>query len=153
MDLYDKIKNIYGLNNEEGLINSISVVKKLLSGLTEERMCKVYSSYLLEELKKQHIPAHMINTLDLGFEYEHIFVLVPSNAEGYFLADLTFSQFNKNQNTLTQLLNAGYQLIDDNSFRDYLSVVLNEDITEQISINDIFYSSNIIGDDLHQLKR
>lgn len=116
-------------------------------------MCKVYSSYLLNKLKKQHILAHMINTLDLGFNYEHVFILVPSNDDGYFLADLTFSQFNKNINTLSQLLNEGYQLINDNSFRDYLSIVLNEDITEQISINDIFYSSNVIGNDLHQFKR
>ena len=153
MDLYDKIKNIYGLNNEERLIKAITFTKKILSDLVEERMCKVYSSYLLNELKKQHIPAHMINTLDLGFQYEHVFVLVPSNDDGYFLADLTFSQFNKNINTLTQLLNEGYQIIDNNSFRDYLSIVLNEDITEQISINDIFYSSNVIGNDLHQFKR
>ena len=153
MNLYDKIKNIYGLNNEEGLIKAITFTKKILSDLVEERMCKVYSSYLLNELKKQHIPAHMINTLDLGFNYEHVFILVPSNDDGYFLADLTFSQFNKNITTLTQLLNEGYQLINDNSFRDYLSIVLNEDITEQISINDIFYSSNVIGNDLHQFKR
>lgn len=153
MDLYDKIKNIYGLNNEERLIKAITFTKKILSDLVEERMCKVYSSYLLNELKKQHIPAHMINTLDLGFQYEHVFVLVPSNDDGYFLADLTFSQFNKNINTLTQLLNEGYQIIDNNSFRDYLSIVLNEDITEQISINDIFYSSNVIDNDLHQFKR
>ena len=153
MDLYDKIKNIYGLNNEDGLIKAVTFTKKILSDLVEERMCKVYSSYLLEELKKQHIPAHMINTLDLGFQYEHVFVLIPSNDDGYFLADLTFSQFNKNINTLSQLLNEGYQLINDNSFRDYLSIVLNEDITEQISINDIFYSSNVIGNDLHQFKR
>lgn len=153
MNLYDKIKNIYGLNNEEGLIKAITFTKKILSDLVEERMCKVYSSYLLNELKKQHIPAHMINTLDLGFQYEHAFVLVPSNDDGYFLADLTFSQFNKKINTLTQLLNEGYQIIDNNSFRDYLSIVLNENITEQISINDIFYSSNVIDNDLHQFKR
>ena len=153
MDLYNKIKNIYGLNNEDGLIKAVTFTKKILSDLVEERMCKVYSSYLLGELKKQHIPAHMINTLDLGFQYEHVFILVPSNNDGYFLADLTFSQFNKNINTLSQLLNEGYQIIDNNSFRDYLSIVLNEDITKQISINDIFYSSNVIGNDLHQLKR
>lgn len=109
MDLYDKIKNIYGLNNEDGLIKAVTFTKKILSDLVEERMCKVYSSYLLGELKKQHIPAHMINTLDLGFQYEHVFVLVPSNYNGYFLEDLSFTQFNnKNINTLYQLLNKGY---------------------------------------------
>lgn len=30
MDLYDKIKNIYGLNNEEGLIKAITFTKKIL---------------------------------------------------------------------------------------------------------------------------
>lgn len=55
MELYDMIKNITGKDNEEELEKAIAVVKNSLNGLTEERMCKVYSSYLLEELRARHI--------------------------------------------------------------------------------------------------
>lgn len=82
MELYDLMKNIYGKNNEEELIKSISIVRQKLNNLVEERMCKVYSSYLFRELLKQHVPARLINTLDLGLDYEHVFVLVPKNEVG-----------------------------------------------------------------------
>jgi len=42
-------------------------------------MCKVYSGFLSEELLKRHIPSRLINTSDLGLDYEHVFVLVKKN--------------------------------------------------------------------------
>ena len=148
MELYDMMRNIYGKNTEEELIKAISSVRETLNGLVEERMCKVYSSFLLKELNNRHIPARLINTLDIGLEYEHIFILVPFNDKNYFLADLTFSQFNKNPEQLNQLLTAGYQLIDNISLNYYLDVIT-ENHKNQISVEDIFYlpESNIQNKD------
>lgn len=140
MELCDRLKNIYGKNNEEELIKSISNVRETLSGLLEERMCKVYSGFLLRELNNHHVPSRLINSLDLGIEYEHMFVLVPSNDTGYFLADLTFSQFNTEHEQLNQLLSKGYQHIDDNSLNCYLNIISKGNFTNQISAEDIFYS-------------
>ena len=139
MELYDMLKNISGKNNEELLIKSIANVKEILNGLTEERMCKVYSSFLLKELNTQHVPARLINTLDLGLNYEHVFVLVPSNDTGYFLIDLTFSQFNKQSEKLNELLVNGYQYIDDMSLNDYLNIIEKNSFNEKISVDNIFY--------------
>lgn len=73
MDLFDMMKNIRGINTEEMLDKSIEMVKTRLNLLTKERMCKVYSSYLLDELNNNHVPARLINSLDLGLSYEHYF--------------------------------------------------------------------------------
>lgn len=140
MELYDMLKNISGKNNEELLKQAITNVKETLNGLTEERMCKVYSSFLLKELNNQHVPARLINTLDLGLNYEHLFVLVPSNDTGYFLIDLTFSQFNKQSEKLNKLLVDGYQFIDDMSLNDYLNIIEENIFNERISVDNIFYA-------------
>ena len=96
MDLFNMMKNIRGINNEEELVIGISIVKEKLNDLTDERTCKIYSSYLVNELKGLHVPVRLVNTLDLGIDFEHHFVLVPSNEIGdYFIVDLTFTQFNK----------------------------------------------------------
>ena len=142
MELYNVLKNIYGKNNEEELKEAILTVRNSLNGLTEERMCKVYSSLLLNELNNRHVPARLINTLDLGLKYEHIFVLVPSNEIGYFLADLTFSQFNQKPEQLSQLLNNGYQLMEDINLNYYLNVIEKGNLTNPISIEDIFYTNS-----------
>lgn len=142
MELYDLMKNIYGKNNEEQLIKAISMVKDQLNNLTEERMCKVYSSYLLNELNLRHVPVRKINTLEFGLTYEHEFILVPTNDNGYFLADLTFSQFNQNRENLTQLQNCGYQLMDNQSLHSYLSIISQNHFEQSISVDDMFYHQN-----------
>lgn len=142
MELYNMLKNIYGKNNEEELKKSISIVKKELSNLTEERMCKVYNGYLLKELNKNHVPSRLINTIDLGLNYEHIFVLVPKNDNGYFLADLTFSQFNITGKELNDLLNNGYQEINDQTLSLYLNIVEKNNKITFLSTDDVFYQTN-----------
>lgn len=140
MELYNMLKNISGKNNEEELKNSISIVKQQLRGLTKERMCKVYSSFLLRELRKRHVPSRLINTLDLGLTYEHVFVLVPKNEmEGYLLSDLTFSQFNSELDKFTQLSKNGYQTIDDVDLNYYLNIISKQDLVNEFSLEDIFY--------------
>ena len=42
--------------------DSIKNVNNELNGLTKDRMCKVYSSYVYNELKKNHVLARLINT-------------------------------------------------------------------------------------------
>lgn len=139
MELYNIAKNIYGLDVEDELIEAISITRSNLNTLTEERTCKIYSSYLLEELHKRHIPARIVNTIDLGFNYEHQFILVSSNEASYFLSDLTFSQFNSNN--FNQLLTRGYQPMNDNEFNYYLGIITNELIVNQVSIDSAFFET------------
>lgn len=144
MDLQSLIKNVYGKNTEEELKNSIASALNKLESLTKERMCKVYNGYLLNELHIRHIPSRLINTLDLGFNYEHVFTLIPINYDNYFLADLTFSQFNYESSRFKQLIDNGYQLIDDTDISYYLAVVTNHEISFPISVDDIFHLSKLI---------
>lgn len=142
MDLYSRIKNIYGRNNEAELAKAITVTREKLDGLVEERMCKVYSAFLLMELNSQHVPARLVNTLDLGLDYEHEFILVPANDDGYYLADLTFSQFNDTSIQLRQLLATGYQFMDEISLNSYLWTITKGSVISKTSCEKIFYSDN-----------
>lgn len=126
MKLYEQMLNINGLNIEEELTKSIATVKNELSGLTEERMCKVYSSYLYNNLLKKHIPAKLLSTLSFGFDYEHIFILIPDNSEYYFLVDLTFSQFGIEDNTFKHLSKHNYQKIKKDGLELYFDVIFNK---------------------------
>lgn len=143
MELYDLMKNISLENNEEKLVESISIVREKLKDLTKERMCKVYSSYLFRELLKNHVPARLVSTLDLGLDYEHIFLLVLKNKieEGYLLADLTFSQFKKQDDKFDSLSTNGYQLINDIDLNNYLNIVTRQNLIDKFSIEDLFYST------------
>jgi len=153
MDLYNRINNIYVKNNEEELKKAILNVKQILSGLVEERTCKIYSSFLVEELKKQHVPVRLINTLDLGLEYEHVFVLVPSNYTGYFLVDLTFSQFNSKSEELINLLTNGYQLVDNGILNDYFNIVSKGNCNKNISLDNMFYFNQSVSQNSGYIKR
>ena len=144
MDLFNMMKNIRGINNEEEIIKAINEVKKELNDLTEERTCKIYSSYIVNELKDKHVPVRLINTLDLGIDFEHHFVIVPSNDFGdYFIVDLTFTQFNKDSDVFKDLINKGYQVLNDYSLNCYLRVVSNNEYDQYISMDDIYYMDNI----------
>ena len=129
MDLFEWSQNIAKINQSKVISNSIKNVNNELSGLTKERMCKVYSSYVYNELKKNHMLARLINTSDLGFDFEHQFVLVPINqlTKDYYLIDLTYSQFVKNiedEKVFTELLNKGYQKINNELWIKYLKNIL-----------------------------
>ena len=90
----------------------------------------IYSSALFEILKRKHILVHIINTLDLGYSYLHQFLLV-YDGNKYYLIDLTYKQFN--DNSLSDLNENGYIEIDDNTFKFYLKVVTNNDLTMDLS--------------------
>lgn len=68
---------------------------------------------------------YLQNTSNLGFDYEHQFILVPINklTKDYYLIDLTYSKFVKNmedQKIFTELLNKGYQKINNELWIQYL---------------------------------
>lgn len=127
------ILNIKNQNIEEIIQESIKEVKENLQGLDYNQTCLIYSSALFEILKRKHILVHIINTLDLGYSYLHQFLLV-YDGNNYYLIDLTYRQFN--DNTLSDLNKNGYIKIDDNTFKFYLKVVTNNDLT--INLNEAF---------------
>lgn len=142
MDFFERITNIQGTDQEKEIKNAINRVKEHLPNLLEERMCKVYNGVLLNELLRSHIPARLINTLDLGLDYEHLFLLIPNKnimGGGYILADLTFSQFNNN--LCTELLLKGYQTMDDRSFNEYLKIIAQKKLFFFISLEEAFYAA------------
>ena len=129
MNLFELSQNIGKIDQNKAISDSIKNVNDELNGLTKDRMCKVYSSYVYNELKKNHILARLINTNDLGFDYEHQFILVPINklTKDYYLIDLTYSQFVKNiedEKVFTELLNRGYQKINNELWIQYLKNIL-----------------------------
>ena len=134
MSLYDKMLNISNKNIEEEIKNAILETKDELKGLDVDRMCKIYSSYLYENLKKRHVLAHIIDTKDLGFSFQHRFILVYYKV--YYLIDLTYSQFNNNNILFSKLLNNGYQIIDNNTLMNYLKIISNENMF--VNIEEIF---------------
>ena len=83
-----KLLNIQNNDIEKSIKLSINTVNEELDGLNPEQTCLIYSSYIYRNLKKMNINTRMINTLDLGFNYEHFFILVPDN-NSFYLIDLT----------------------------------------------------------------
>lgn len=143
MELYDLMKNIRNISKEDEIIKAIAKTKEKLNGLTEERMCKVYSSAIYDELQKAHVSSRIIKTTDLMPGYDHTFVLVPENSaqEKYYLIDLTISQFPKEQSgVFTHLENNGYQLINNDTWFFYLQhITNNKEIT--CSLDEAYYHS------------
>ena len=130
MSLYDRMLNIANLNKESIIRKAIENTKSDLNGLEYERMCLVYNWYLYENLKDMSCLAYIVDTDDLGFDYKHRFVLVPDN-NLYYLVDLTYKQFGKEDKVLNKLYTDGYQEIDNDKYNYYISRVTgnNKDIT------------------------
>lgn len=124
------ILNIRNQDIEVVIRDSIKEVKEKLRGLDYNQTCLIYSSALFEILKRKNILVHIINTLDLGYSFEHQFLLV-YDGNKYYLIDLTYKQFN--DNSLSDLNENGYIEIDDNIFKFYLKVVTNNDLTMDLS--------------------
>lgn len=138
MDI-EKITNIRGTNILEQMKDAIAATYKELNGLIDIQTCKIYSSYLYDELQKRHIPARIINTTYLGLSYEHAFVIVP-NENKYYLIDLTFKQFNYKENDLSPLWELGFMEINNELLSKYLSVVSRINVDEY-DIDNLFYNN------------
>ena len=130
MSLYDRMLNIANIDKESIIRKAIENTKSDLNGLDYERMCLVYNWYLYENLKDMSCLAYIVDTDDLGFDYKHRFVLVPDN-NLYYLVDLTYKQFGKEDKVLNKLYTDGYQEIDNDKYNYYISRVTgnNKDIT------------------------
>ena len=142
MNLYDVMNNITGVDKEKTINAAITNVKQILNGLITEQTCKIYSSYLLRELTKMHLTARLINTLNLGLVYEHEFILVP-NTTNYYLIDLTFQQFPKQSSNLENLLKKGYQLIDNQTIKDYINTISPIELSNDFDLDSIFYNNEL----------
>lgn len=115
-----KLLNISGIDIVSTIEESISFAKKELNGLTDERTCIIYSSYIYEYLRKKHVLCNLVDTKsDLGMDYEHRFVVVFYNREYHYIVDLNYKQFGENDIFL-DLYNKGYQLMDANFYHTYL---------------------------------
>ena len=122
MSLYDRMINIANIDKESIIRKAIENTKSDLDGLDYERMCLVYNWYLYENLKDMSCLAYIVDTDDLGFHYKHRFVLVPDN-NLYYLVDLTYKQFGKDDDILSKLSSDGYEKIDNDKYCYYLSKV------------------------------
>lgn len=142
MDLFERIQNIKNINYEKELQNTIIMVKEELKNIIIKRRCKIYNGHLFRKLIQKHMIVHLINTLDLGLTYEHVFLLVPMTLkDGYYLVDLTYEQFNnKDEVTFKGLLQNGYQKINDLEFNAYLRNIESND--KIFLLEDVFYLAN-----------
>lgn len=126
MNLYERMQNITGIDIEEKLTLAIQKTNDELNGLLYERTCKIYNGTLYSYLREKRVLARLVNTKDFGQAYEHVFVLLPSlvMGGGYLLADLTYSQFpNKDEVVFKELLEKGYQMINEWEFYVYLKSI------------------------------
>ena len=90
------------------------------------------------ESKRYVSLAYIVDTDDLGFDYKHRFVLVPVDDSNYYLADLTYKQFVKEDDILSKLYNEGYELIDNDKYNYYLHKVTGSD--KDITIDESLFN-------------
>ena len=139
MNLYDKITNIREIDKNKIINEVIREVRNEYQKLTTKRTCVIYSSLIYILLKQKHITTRIINTKDLGFNFEHQFCLVPYQYKEYYLIDLAYEQFN-NKNFEKLLLN-GYIIINDLDFNKYLNIVTNNKNKDIYELDNVFYES------------
>ena len=132
LNVFDLL-NLDGKTVDEKIKRSIAKTKEELSNLDTERMCMVYSGYLLDNLRREHAICRLVDTNDLGLDYQHQFILV-NNGESHYLVDLTFDQFG--DDSWDKLLEDGYDQVDDEKFSKYLKVVTKQDSSK--SVRDAF---------------
>lgn len=117
---YSKLVNIKNIDYEKEIKDIIKKVKDEYDGLTTDMTCKIYSSIIHSKLREKHVNSRIINTKDLGFAYEHQFVIA-SNLQEKYLIDLTYSQFfSELPLEFKNLDTNGYIKYDDNILKEYL---------------------------------
>ena len=135
---YNNLINIRGVDIEGAIKESILETKEYLSGLTNESTCYIYSSKVYECLRKRGIIARLVDTGDFGEYYSHKFVLVPFSSDKYYLIDLTYEQFIRDDNYIKELYLNGYILLEDGLFNKYLSLICND---FDYKVDEVFYSN------------
>ncbi len=89
----EDIINIKKDSTEEKIEQAIQDTKDELSGLTTDTTCMIYSSYLQENLRKQHLANQIVSTTEFDYPYNHQFNVVPKNDKELYIIDLTYQQF------------------------------------------------------------
>ena len=139
MNLYDRITNIRKIDKTKVIEEVIKDVKNEYQKLTTKRTCVIYSSLVYILLNQRHISSRIINTKDLGIDFEHQFCLVPYQNKEYYLIDLTYEQFNNT--SFKELLQDGYIIINDLDFNKYLDIITNREIKDLYELDKVFYES------------
>jgi len=119
MNVYDLL-NLGNVDKEQGIKDAISEVKEALKDLNTDATCKIYSGYITDALRRKHILNRIITTDDFGCSYSHQFNLVPKDEKTYYLIDLTYEQFHREE--FPNLKENGYMIVEDDSFRTYLEI-------------------------------
>ena len=138
MELNDLL-NIRNINIEDTIKEVISSCKLELNGLTTNQTCKIWSSYIYEELRKRHVLVELLSTEDIEDAYIHYFNAIPYNCN-YYVIDLTFKQFNSNE--LNYLSNNGYQLLNKEEQNKYLNIVAQKKNLDSSFDDLLFKNSN-----------
>ena len=116
MNIEDMI-NIRKINIIDSIEDTIKVTNNTLSKLDKYRTCKIYTSFIHDELVKRNVVNHIVYTSDLGYSYGHEFVLVPYQGT-YILIDLTYGQYNRE---FPELLAKGYVVLDEDKWNYYMA--------------------------------
>ena len=132
MDLSELLK-LLDSNVEDEIIKSIESVNKELEGLTKEGTCLIYSDYITRSLRDKDITTKRINTKYFDYPYEHQFNLVPFDNDNYYLIDLCFGQFKRDD--FPSLVEDGYMIVDDSYFNNYMKIVGNSN--KNISLKEV----------------
>ena len=162
---YYSILNIRKYDSSLDIIKEeIEKLKKYLeeNEIDTEHMCIAISRLLSNKLEERGISNKVINTKELFDCYEHEFILAHYNKGEdieCILIDLTYSQFDsknkklitdkmnkfpteilKESNVLSNLLQDGYSVVNDQEFKTYLySIHQNENLINEFSLDDIIY--------------
>ena len=124
MKNFDELFNLFNVKIEDKIENAIEQTKMQLNNLTINRTCMIYSSYLYNNLKQQLVNCKIMDTAeDLKINYRHRFVTVYENGKTY-LIDLTFSQFGNEDLLLNNLIEKGYELMDEKKWQYYIGKIL-----------------------------
>jgi hypothetical protein len=166
-NFYYNLLNI-GSSNQDKLTDIANIIEKNKQELSQttdyEGLCKIFSNNISLDLKEKEIDHRILNTLDLGSNYEHVFVVAFYKTQdlNYVLIDPTFIQFASNQNkqliafnewpsdTLKQtldgeklsnkLIESGYSLVDNNIFNKYLNIFNNLEHT--LALDEVLISEH-----------
>lgn len=124
--------NITNINYEEAIKKVIKEVHEEYNGLIKEYTCFLYSRLISEKLKKEHIISRIISTKDLGYEYDHRFVLVKGGKD-YYIVDLTYRQFfDEILESFKQLDSEGYQKVDREMLNEYVISIVRGPLFDDI---------------------
>jgi len=162
--------------NNNRLSDIIKIIKNEIKsrgeGFSTDRLCMILSDSIGIALKKQNIDFRIINTLDYGATYEHVFIVAfyKTVEMNYVLIDTAFEQFVKKDGyelkafeewpsvilarseegweLLDHLCYTGCSVVDNATFNKYLSVFTNKEFS--LDLNDLIALD--VGEDYSQNK-